>query len=72
MRGFVTIIDFNLFQFPVVETGKYGEPGKLVKLEEAFQILDKYLEGQNWVTGKHLTIADFTIVSSVASIEVSK
>jgi glutathione S-transferase len=70
--GFITIIDLILFQFPVFETGKYGEPGKLTKLEEAFQILDKYLEGRNWVTGKHLTIADFTVLSSVASAEVSK
>lgn len=60
---------FSDYYFPVFETGKYGEPGKLAKLEEAFQILDKYLEGQNWVTGKHLTIADFTILSSVASAE---
>ncbi|PNF15369.1 Glutathione S-transferase D1 [Cryptotermes secundus] len=63
---------FSDYYFPIIETGKCGEPGKLVKLEEAFQILDKYLEGQNWVTGKHLTIADFTVVSTVASIEVSK
>ncbi|XP_023725269.1 glutathione S-transferase 1-1 [Cryptotermes secundus] len=60
---------FSDYYFPIIETGKCGEPGKLVKLEEAFQILDKYLEGQNWVTGKHLTIADFTVVSTVASIE---
>jgi glutathione S-transferase len=70
--GFITILDFIPFQFPVFETGKFGEPGKLTKLDEAFQILDKYLEGQNWVAGKHLTIADFSLASSVASAEVSK
>jgi glutathione S-transferase len=70
--GFITITDFIPFQFPVFETGKYGEPGRLTKLQEAFQILDKYLEGQNWVAGKHLTIADFSIAASVASVEVSK
>jgi glutathione S-transferase len=70
--GFITIIDSVLFQFPVFETGKFGEPGKLTKLDEAFQILDKYLEGQNWVAGKHLTIADISLASSVASVEVSK
>ncbi|XP_069700040.1 glutathione S-transferase 1-1-like [Periplaneta americana] len=53
----------------VLENGTLGHPSKLARLEEAFQVLDKYLNGQQWVAGNSLSIADYSIVSSVASIE---
>jgi glutathione S-transferase len=42
----------------------------LEKLEDAFNILDKFLEGQTWVAGDNITIADYAIVTTVSSIEV--
>jgi glutathione S-transferase len=43
---------------------------KFSKVEEAYQILDKYLEGQAWAAGDHLTIADLALVATVSSAEV--
>ncbi|KAJ4433656.1 hypothetical protein ANN_15966 [Periplaneta americana] len=45
--------------------------GKAAKLFDAFDILDKLLEGNKWLAGEKKTIADFSMVSSVASIEVA-
>jgi glutathione S-transferase len=42
----------------------------LEKLENAFSILDNFLEGQTWVAGNNITIADYAIVATVSSIEV--
>ena len=41
------------------------------KVEEAFSILDTYLEGHDWVAGNQLTIADYSIVSTVSTVEVT-
>jgi glutathione S-transferase len=48
-----------------------GDPEKLKKIEEAFQLLDKFLDGQDFVAGSSLTIADLAIISSVSTAEVS-
>ncbi|XP_029665212.1 glutathione S-transferase 1-1-like [Formica exsecta] len=40
------------------------------KMTEAFRILDKFLEGHDYVTGDYLTIADLALVSSVTTAEV--
>jgi glutathione S-transferase len=47
-----------------------ADPEKLKKLEEAFQFLDTFLEGEDFVAGSNLTIADFAIISSVSTAEV--
>ena len=41
------------------------------KGEEAFEFLEKFLEGQDWVAGSNITIADFAIIISVSLTEVS-
>jgi hypothetical protein len=51
-------------------TGSLGGKAYLDKLEDAFSILDKFLEGQDWVAGNSITIADYSIVATVASIHV--
>lgn len=40
------------------------------KVEESLQILDKYLESNSWVAGSDLTIADFSAVAIVSTIDV--
>ncbi|XP_069700039.1 glutathione S-transferase 1-like [Periplaneta americana] len=55
----------------VFRTGRLGEPARLAKVEKAFQVLNRYLEQNAWVAGDDLTIADFTVVSSVAAIDVN-
>jgi glutathione S-transferase len=51
--------------------GAEPDPAQYTKLEEAYQIFDKLLEGQTWAAGDHLTIADFALVATVSSAEVS-
>nr|ARN17842.1 glutathione-S-transferase 3 [Cephus cinctus] len=38
-------------------------------LKKAFEILDKFLEGQDYVAGRSLTIADLSLVASVTTAE---
>ena len=51
--------------------GAEPDPAKYSKLELGYQVLDKYLEDQAWAAGDHITIADFSLVASVSTIEVS-
>jgi glutathione S-transferase len=51
--------------------GAEPNPARYTKLEEAYQIFDKLLEGQTWAAGDHLTIADFALVVTVSNVEVS-
>lgn len=37
-------------------------------LVEAFEYLNTYLQGNNWVAGNHVTIADLAILASVSSV----
>nr|CAD7259412.1 unnamed protein product [Timema shepardi] len=62
---------FGDYCYPVIFNGAEFEPEKLAKLEEAVQFLDKFLEGQQWVAGSNLTIADISIVVTLSSAEVS-
>ncbi|PSN34562.1 Glutathione S-transferase 1 [Blattella germanica] len=50
--------------------GKEPEPAKYERFQEAVQILDKFLEGNKWVTGDNLTVADIDLVTTVTSAEV--
>lgn len=42
----------------------------IAAIERAFEILNAYLEGNDFVTGDHLTIADFSLVTSTHLAEV--
>lgn len=35
---------------------------------QAYEFLDKFLEGHQWVAGDQLTIADFSLLSSATSL----
>nr|CAD7406795.1 unnamed protein product [Timema cristinae] len=61
---------FGDYCYPVIFNGAEFDPEKLAKLEEAVQFLDKFLEGQQWVAGSNLTIADISIVVTLSSAEV--
>jgi glutathione S-transferase len=53
-----------------IREGKRPEAEKLAKLDEAFEFLNKFLEGQDWLAGSHITIADFALVVTVSLTEV--
>jgi glutathione S-transferase len=60
------------FQDPVFFAGQESQPEKLEKINEALGYLNLFLEGQNWVAGDSMTIADISLVVSVSNSEVSK
>ncbi|KAJ9592349.1 hypothetical protein L9F63_001118 [Diploptera punctata] len=59
----------NYYLVPAMTTGKCGTQAQLEKLQDAFNILNSILAGQNWVAGNNITIADYSIVVSVSAIE---
>lgn len=46
------------------------DPMKYENLKSAFDILDRLLNGQDYVTGRSLTLADLAIVASVSTADV--
>ncbi|KAL6435409.1 hypothetical protein ACFW04_005416 [Cataglyphis niger] len=65
---YASVFDYYM---PVLkkQTDTY-DPAQYEKMTEAFRILDKFLEGHDYVTGDNLTIADLSLVSSVTTAEV--
>jgi glutathione S-transferase len=53
-------------------SGQEAEPEKLEKINEALGYLNLFLEGQDWVAGDSMTIADICLVVSVSNSEVSR
>jgi glutathione S-transferase len=53
-----------------IRQGKSPEAEKVSKLDEAFEFLNTFLEGQDWLAGSHITIADFALVVTVSLTEV--
>lgn len=47
------------------------DPAKLEKLHEALGWLDGFLAGHDWAVGNSVTVADFVLVASVSTFEVS-
>ena len=64
---------FYYLQFPVIfGMEERHSPEKYEKLKDAFEILEKMLESQDFVAGHQLTIADLSIIVTVSTAEVSK
>lgn len=47
------------------------DPTKYESIGRALSFLDKFLEGENYVAGKNMTLADLSIVTTVSTIEVN-
>lgn len=47
------------------------DPTKYESIDSALSFLDKFLEGENYVAGKNMTLADLSIVTTVSTIEVN-
>nr|ACB36909.1 glutathione S-transferase theta [Antheraea pernyi] len=62
---------FGDYFYPQVFAGVPADKEKLTKIEDALQLLDKYLEGQKYAAGPNLTIADLSLVASISSFEAS-
>ncbi|XP_069700043.1 glutathione S-transferase 1-1-like [Periplaneta americana] len=58
------------YYVPILYRGSDGDPDQCKRFEDAFSKLDKYLEGQTWAAGDHITIADFPLIATVSSAEI--
>nr|ABV82355.1 IP20147p [Drosophila melanogaster] len=63
---------FAKYYYPLFRTGKPGSDEDLKRIETAFGFLDTFLEGQEYVAGDQLTVADIAILSTVSTFEVSE
>ncbi|KAH0820124.1 hypothetical protein GEV33_002665 [Tenebrio molitor] len=56
---------------PIIYEGEKTVPrDKADKVREAYSFLEKFLEGKNWVAGDAVSIADFSIISSITTMDV--
>ncbi|CAH2040854.1 unnamed protein product, partial [Iphiclides podalirius] len=62
---------FADYFYPQVFAGVPADKDKRAKVEDALVILNTFLEGQKYVAGAGLTIADLSLVASVSSFEAS-
>lgn len=58
---------FAEYFYPQVMQKAPADPEKLKKLEEALGFLNTFLEGQTYVAGNNLTIADISILATVST-----
>ncbi|XP_044313370.1 glutathione S-transferase D6-like [Drosophila rhopaloa] len=56
--------------FPLLRTGKPGSQENLEKLNAAFDLLNTFLEGHDYLTGNQLSVADIVILATVSTIEM--
>ncbi|KAF2901364.1 hypothetical protein ILUMI_04822 [Ignelater luminosus] len=58
------IIDVSYFKKEITEV-----PPRCVKeINEAYQFLEKFLESHQWIAGDNVTIADFSLVTTITSL----
>lgn len=63
---------FTAYYYPQFRLGKPADPEAFKKVESAFGYLNTFLEGQEYVAGDHLTIADIAILASVSTFVVAE
>lgn len=59
----------STYYYPIIAGLHEGKPEDFRKIEDAVCVLNKFLDGNKWLAGEHLTIADFSVVISVAALE---
>ncbi|PSN32392.1 Glutathione S-transferase 1-1 [Blattella germanica] len=60
----------EFIKYPMMFAKASADSEKMKKLEEAYKFLDKFLEGQQYVAGNCLTIADIAILASVSTAQI--
>lgn len=61
---------FADYYYPIIFAKGPKDEAKYESLGTALSFLDKFLEGQDYVAGKNMTLADLAIVASISTIEV--
>ncbi|XP_068157672.1 glutathione S-transferase D5-like [Drosophila tropicalis] len=62
---------FMDYYYPIFHS-KPADPEAFKKVESAFGFLDIFLEGQEFVAGKQLTLADISILATVSTFDIFK
>ncbi|XP_017110731.2 inactive glutathione S-transferase D3-like [Drosophila elegans] len=57
------------YYYKVFITGQYGREEEFRKVQEAFDFLNTFLEGQEFVAGDQYTVADIAILASVSTFD---
>lgn len=55
---------------PIIRLKQPADPEKLKKVVEALELLDKFLADSKFVAGANITIADYSLIVSVSTLEV--
>lgn len=67
----ILIYTMSAFQRPVIYGGEKIIPQvRIDRVKEDYGLLEKFLQGKKWVAGDHVTVADFSIVSSITTMDV--
>lgn len=65
------VVNFNFLQFPAIFLSeKRISNEKRLAVLEAFDFMEKFLEGRKWFCGEQMTMADLSILASLSSILV--
>ncbi|PSN32396.1 hypothetical protein C0J52_20859 [Blattella germanica] len=59
----------EFLKVPVLIGGKSPNPEHIAAFGQPIELLEKFLEGQEWVAGNHITIADYAIVTTISIME---
>ncbi|KAL7289309.1 hypothetical protein TKK_0017240 [Trichogramma kaykai] len=59
---------FAEYFYPQIFAGAPADPAKLEKLHEAFGYLEGFLDGQSYVAGDSMTVADLVLAPSVSNV----
>ncbi|PSN32395.1 Glutathione S-transferase D5 [Blattella germanica] len=59
------------FKLPILYQGKSPNPEHVAAFGQPIELLDKFLEGHEWVAGDHITIADYAIVCTISHMEAN-
>ncbi|XP_017110732.2 glutathione S-transferase D7-like [Drosophila elegans] len=58
------------YMYPLFRTGQLGDQESLDKLNAALELLNTFLEGQDYVAGSKLSVADIVILATLSTIEM--
>lgn len=62
---------FADYYYPQTFQGQPADPEKYKKLEEGMGFFEKSLDGQKYAVGDNLTIADLTLIATIATFEIA-
>nr|AAM53609.1 glutathione S-transferase D11 [Anopheles gambiae] len=62
---------FSQAFYPVMMEGKELNPELVVKLDEALEFLESFLDKTPFAAGDKLTVADFSLLTSITTIDVT-